>query len=148
MPEEIIESKGKNKLSRFKHDLFKIYHVQNLYFLALLLVITSSITTFFLEKNIPEASIKSYIDSLWWSIATITSVRFIEKMPVSVGGRIIGAILAILGLVLIGVTISLFALYFSQSRSEYNQKKITQYLDDIEKELAEIKKKIEYLVKK
>lgn len=138
----------KTKFSRFRHDLFKIYRVQNLYLLELILIFTAAFITFFLEKNNSDSTIKNFGDGLWWSIGTVTSVGFGDKVPVTAGGRVVGVILAFSGLILVGITISIFALYFSRSRDEYNQKKTHSYLAEIEAEIEELKKTVGYLVKK
>ena len=55
-----------------------------------------------LEQAIPTGNIKTPSDALWWSIVTITTVGYGDRYPVSDGGRIVAAILMIVGVALFG----------------------------------------------
>ncbi len=55
-----------------------------------------------LEKDEPNANIKTPSDALWWSVVTITTVGYGDRYPVSDGGRIVAAILMTAGVGLFG----------------------------------------------
>ena len=62
----------------------------------LILAVTA---VYFLERG-PDSQIKTYFDSLWWGISTITTVAYGDKLPQTMAGRLIGIILMYTGTVL------------------------------------------------
>lgn len=136
------------KFDHFTHDLFKIYKVQRFFLLILLLVLTASFIVPQLEKSYPNAKIQSFGDGLWWSIITITTVGYGDKVPLSPWGKVIGSLLAISGVILLGITISMFALYFGRKREDFYSKRNYKYLDNLTREVEALRKEVEFLVKK
>lgn len=65
-----------------------------------------------LEHNAPGANIRSYGESLWWAVVTITTVGYGDYVPVTVGGRLVAVIMLFNGIagiaVLSGVVVSYF----------------------------------------
>ena len=136
-------------LNRFSHDLFKIYKVQRFFTAELILVLLATMLAPFFElAYYPDATIKSFGDAAWWSIVTITSVGYGDMVPLSTGGRMIGSILAISGVMLFGITISIFSLYFSRKKEAYYSYKNYKYLESLHKDVDKLKKEVEFLVKK
>lgn len=61
-------------------------------------------------------------DALWWCLVTVTTVGYGDVVPATIAGRIIAAVLMIIGIGLIGsLTTSLTAAFYS--RNEAKQKK-------------------------
>ena len=63
---------------------------------------TISILVWWVEQGQPMASINNSGDSLWWSIASITTVGYGDVVPVSTAGRILGSLLMFGGIFLVG----------------------------------------------
>jgi voltage-gated potassium channel len=68
---------------------------------ALLLVVFSSIAVLTVETA-PESNIKSAEDAVWWAFATITTVGYGDRYPVTSEGRFVAAILMCSGVGLFG----------------------------------------------
>lgn len=68
-----------------------------------LFIFAVSILFYFIEKDVNPA-INAWMDSIWWSFTTVTAVGYGDVVPASLGGRIIG-----IGLMLVGT--ALFATY-------------------------------------
>jgi voltage-gated potassium channel len=67
------------------------------------------------ERDVPEASIRSYPDALWWAVTTVTTVGYGDTYPVTAAGRGVGVALMLLGIALFGlVTASLAALFVEE----------------------------------
>lgn len=64
---------------------------------GILLLATTAV--YFLETG-PNSQIKSYFDSLWWGISTITTVAYGDILPQTFLGRLIGIALMYTGTVL------------------------------------------------
>lgn len=67
----------------------------------------------------------TFEDALWWSLVTTTTVGYGDISPVSGGGRVVAAILMIVGIGMIGMVTGSVATYFVSklSQSENEQKK-------------------------
>lgn len=62
----------------------------------LFVIFLGAYLTLKLELQDPLANIKNYYDSLWWSI-NATSIGDSNVFPVTIGGRIVGTFLIIIG---------------------------------------------------
>ena len=74
-----------------------------------------------LEGNTQPDAFGSIPRALWWSVATLTTVRYGEVTPVTVMGRIFAGLTAIAGIGLIAMPTGILAAAFSeamQSRKE------------------------------
>ena len=60
-------------------------------------ILFSAIAVFNAEKHVDGANIKNLSDSLWWAMATVTTIGYGDRFPVSDIGRIIGGFVMILG---------------------------------------------------
>lgn len=63
-------------------------------------------------------SITSFGDALWWSMVTTTTVGYGDLSPVSAGGRILAAILMIVGIGFIGMVTGSIATFFIKKPKE------------------------------
>ncbi|MCP4584235.1 MAG: ion transporter [candidate division Zixibacteria bacterium] len=67
-------------------------------FAIVILLIISSSLMYYLEKDIQPESFSSIPAAMWWSVATLTTVGYGDVYPITVAGRFLGAIVAILGI--------------------------------------------------
>lgn len=58
------------------------------------------------EKNNPNSDIHTLGDAIWYMLVSLTSVGYGDKVPVSVGGRVIGYFYILASLGVLGVLIS------------------------------------------
>lgn len=79
--------------------------------LAFLLVIGCSTAILHFENH-PDATIKTAEDAVWWAFATITTVGYGDKYPLSTEGRLIAALLMTSGVGLFGAFSAALAAWF------------------------------------
>jgi voltage-gated potassium channel len=79
--------------------------------IALLLIVFASIAILHVETS-ENSNIRSPEDALWWSIATITTVGYGDKYPVTSEGRAIAAMVMIAGVAIIGTFSGFVASWF------------------------------------
>ena len=71
--------------------------VTTLLFLSLLLLAASCLIYFAEYDDQPEA-FSSIPAAMWWGIATLTTVGYGDIYPVTIAGKIIGSVIAVLGI--------------------------------------------------
>ena len=68
---------------------------------TVLLVYVASLAVFDAERD-HNPQFKTFLDALWWSITTITTVGYGDKVPVTLTGRVIAVLLMIGAIGLVG----------------------------------------------
>lgn len=91
---KIFKTETRKLLRTFSHPTFLYLTVtgNGILFLA-------ATAVYFLESG-PDSQIKSYFDSLWWGVSTITTVGYGDILPQTSWGRLIGIALMYTGTVL------------------------------------------------
>jgi voltage-gated potassium channel len=67
-------------------------------FITFLLLLLASSIMYFVETNSQPESFPNIIASFWWAIATLTTVGYGDVYPVTVIGKILSGIIALLGI--------------------------------------------------
>ena len=70
--------------------------------IALVMVFFSTMLMVEVERGAPNATIKTGGDALWWALTTVTTVGYGDMYPVTTEGRIIAALLMLIGIALFG----------------------------------------------
>ena len=105
--------------------------------LAFTMIVFCAIGILKVEKDAPHSNIKTAEDALWWAYATITTVGYGDKVPVTTEGRMIAAILMTVGVGLFGTFTAYVASWFvAQKEEEAAEKK-----DEKQKDAETIAKK-------
>lgn len=86
---------------------------------ALMLITFCSIAVLHFETD-PESNIKSPDDAIWWAFATITTVGYGDRYPVTVEGRCTAAILMAAGVGLFGTFSGFLAAWFIGPQEKEN----------------------------
>jgi voltage-gated potassium channel len=76
-----------------------------------------------------EPSIETFGDALWWSLVTVTTVGYGDISPDSGGGRIVAAVLMLVGIGMIGMVTGSVATYFVDKLSKGNEDE-SRYIND------------------
>lgn len=84
--------------------------------IAVMVVIFSSIAILQVE-DAPNSNIKTAEDALWWAYATVTTVGYGDKYPVTTEGRLIAAVLMTVGVGLFGTFTGYVASWFVEERA-------------------------------
>lgn len=100
------------KVSKTLLEIFKSGGLSNVFIFTFLIMTWGAISNYILEKG-ENPNINSLVDSIWWSIVTVSTVGYGDISPVTIGGRIIASILMLVGIGLIGSITGSMAIYFS-----------------------------------
>lgn len=87
---------------------------------VLLLVLVSALAVLDTERKAPGASITTFEDACWWSLATVSTVGYGDLSPLTTTGRGIATVLMVAGVALIGVVTATLASWVVSLVTEEN----------------------------
>ncbi|MDB2355710.1 MULTISPECIES: ion transporter [unclassified Pseudoalteromonas] len=86
--------------------------------LSLILLYLSAVGIYHFEHVAQPEVFKSIFDSLWWSVATLTTVGYGDIYPITIGGRFFTFIILMIGLGLVAVPTGIVASALSAARRQ------------------------------
>jgi voltage-gated potassium channel len=86
--------------------------------IALIVLYLSAIGIYHFEHDAQPERFSSVFDSLWWALATLTTVGYGDIYPITAGGRLFTFIVLVCGLGVIAVPSGLLASALSRVRAE------------------------------
>jgi voltage-gated potassium channel len=105
-----------------------------------LVLYTSAISVFDAERNAEGANITNFPDAFWWAIASVTTVGYGDRFPVTDEGRFIATMLMVVGIGLFSALTALLAAWVMGENQKKEEAKLEQAIkedfDELEKELS------------
>ena len=77
---------------------------------------------YYLENPNQPEEFSSIIESFWWAVASLTGVGFEEIFPLTLGGKIFGTIISLVGVGVVAVPTGIISASFVQIIEEENNK--------------------------
>jgi voltage-gated potassium channel len=71
--------------------------------LTLVMIFVASTIMYYMEHAAQPEYFANIIQTMWWSIATITSIWYGDVYPITIAGKICGAVVSLLGIMLIAL---------------------------------------------
>ncbi len=91
-------------------------------FVMILLLVLSSALMFFLEHDANPA-FSSIPTAMWWGIATFTTVGYGDLTPITPMGRLLGGVVAVLGIAMFAIPAGILGAAFSEELQEQRRKR-------------------------
>lgn len=106
-------------LKRVK-EAFRLAREELILFLSASAVILyiASVGIYFFENSAQPDKFSSVFHSMWWALATLTTVGYGDIYPITVGGRVFTAFVLVVGLGIVAVPAGIVASALSQTRAE------------------------------
>ncbi len=82
--------------------------------LMLVMLVFSASVIFMLENREQPQAFSSIPNAMWWSIATLTTVGYGDVTPLTVGGRVFGSLIMIIGIGMFALPAGILATGFAQ----------------------------------
>lgn len=79
---------------------------------------TGAVVVLDIESKSAAATINSLGEAMWWSLATITTVGYGDMYPSTVSGKIVAAVLMIMGISLFSAGAGMFASWILEDRKK------------------------------
>jgi voltage-gated potassium channel len=89
----------------------------SLVFVAFILVVTSCVM-YFVEHEAQPDAFSSIPATMWWGVATLTTVGYGDMYPITPLGKFLGSLIAILGVGLVALPAGILASGFSEEMSK------------------------------
>lgn len=104
-------------IKRF-HDAFLIAKEEMVLFLfvTVLLLYLSAVGIYYFENSAQPESFKSVFHSMWWAVATLTTVGYGDIYPITTGGKLFTFFVLMLGLGIVAVPAGLISSALSKAR--------------------------------
>ena len=111
-----------------------------------LVILVGTIVMYNIESKVPNAQIKTYLDSLWWCVSTVTTVGYGDIVPVSNLGRIVAVFYMFFGIAMISllffvITNSFYKRRYDKVEIEKREQQLNQLKNDLMSRLSDIEDK-------
>ncbi|KAM6417291.1 LOW QUALITY PROTEIN: potassium voltage-gated channel subfamily A member 1-like [Pluvialis apricaria] len=96
-------------------------------------VILFSSAVYFAEAEEPESHFTSIPDAFWWAVVSMTTVGYGDMYPVTIGGKIVGSLCAIAGVLTIALPVPVMSNfnYFYHRETEEEQAQLLHVIPNL-----------------
>ena len=84
-------------------------------FLTSLLLVVASTLMYYLESKVQPEEFPNIVASLWWAVATLTTIGYGDVFPVTGLGRLLSGIIAVLGIGLVALPTAIISSGFVEA---------------------------------
>ena len=108
-----------------------------------LVILVGTIVEYNIESKVPNTQIKTYLDSLWWCVSTVTTVGYGDIVPVSNLGRIVAIFYMFFGISMVSVlffviTNTVYKRRYDKVEIEKREQQINQLKNELMSRLSDI----------
>jgi voltage-gated potassium channel len=118
------------------------YHGVYVLLIGSLAVFIAAIAVAVFEER-ANGQIQGFGDALWWAIVTITTVGYGDVAPVTLEGRIVAALLMVVGIALFSILTAGIAAFFVETTEDASHTEQDDRLIEVLTKLEAIEKRIE-----
>ncbi|MCP4500740.1 MAG: ion transporter [Deltaproteobacteria bacterium] len=93
------------------------------FFVMMILLVMSSSVMFFAENEAQPDKFHSIPASMWWGVATLTTVGYGDVYPITAIGKLFGAIIALLGVGIVAMPAGIIAGGFNEALQERREER-------------------------
>lgn len=121
-------------------------------FFALILLLVSSTLMYYIEHEVNPNGFPNIIATLWWAVVTLTTVGYGDVVPVTMIGKLLNGITALIGIGVVALPTSILSAGFlekvqerKKNEKEEKEKMERQLLQELRERTGEIEEKSQNL---
>ena len=84
------------------------------FFVLLIVMLLAATGMYYFEHEKQPVAFGSILASMWWAFATLTTVGYGDVTPITVGGKVFGALITVLGIGMVALPTGILASAFSE----------------------------------
>ncbi len=84
------------------------------FFISFVMLFFSAAGIYYLENPVQPENFSSITESFWWAVASLTGVGFEQIFPVTIGGKIFGTIISLIGVGVVAIPTGIISASFVQ----------------------------------
>ncbi len=103
------------------------------FFILLTIMLLAASGIYYFERDAQPVDFGSIPAAMWWAFATLTTVGYGDVTPITVGGKVFGALITVVGVGMVALPTGILASGFAQQlniRSDKYKSEATEALDD------------------
>ena len=113
-----------NAIKRFRVAFTEIREELTIFLMATLFIIyVAAVGIYYFESSAQPEEFKSVFHSLWWAVATLTTVGYGDVYPITVGGRVFTFVILMVGLSIVSIPAGLLASSLQETASKSRAEK-------------------------
>lgn len=130
---------------RIREELFAQRRFRQAFVTLVVVSLLLGVAIVFVENS--AGTIHTIADGLWWAVTTVTGVGYGDVYPITAAGRVIGALLQIIGLVMTGILVGLITTVLSRRQDELLWSREFDRFHDMHERLSAMETQLKYLVR-
>lgn len=130
---------------RVRDELLAQRRFRQVFFTLIVLAVVIGIVIVPIESS--QGNIQNVEDGLWWAVTTISSVGYGDLVPVTTLGRILGAFMQAVGVVMLGLLVGMMTFALNRKQESVYWAREFDRFNEVDTKLSEIEKQLRYLVR-
>ena len=105
------------------------------FFILIVVMLIAATGMYFFERDAQPVAFASIPSAMWWAFATLTTVGYGDVTPITVGGKVFGALITVVGVGMVALPTGILASAYSQQinlrSAKYRQQADVAYADGV-----------------
>jgi voltage-gated potassium channel len=103
--------------------------------LSTVVVLIGGSAAWWFERRVPNSTLDSWGDAVWWALTTLTTVGYGDHVPVTLAGRVVAAAVMVTGVAVLGGVAAGIALIVARAVALTEEQALEAEAESIEQRL-------------
>ncbi len=83
------------------------------FFILIIVMLLAATGMYYFERHAQPVAFRSIPDAMWWAVSTLTTVGYGDVTPVTIGGKVFGALITVVGVGMVALPTGILASGYS-----------------------------------